>query len=100
MSLFNKEKKQQISDTISQQLENEEKKAAAMKSRKSEMTEKGLKCSMETEAFLVFELVKTLNSGGKGYANTSVTNAQMQLQQLTDAGYDLDKLAEIYLRKE
>lgn len=94
-----REKSEIISNTIQAQIDNEETKSLKLKEKKIEMTENGLRCDLETEAFLIFELVKSMNQGKTTYPMRMVDEAYTQLEKMEEKGYDLDKLARQYKRE-
>lgn len=54
-----------------------------------------LRCSKETEAFLVFELLKGLNRSGEGLATVRPMMARAQLAEMEKLGYDLNRLVHL-----
>lgn len=58
----------------------------------SKIKSASLNCSLETEAILVFELLKDMNRSGQGEANLRPLMARSQLIEMEKLGYSLDRL--------
>lgn len=66
--------------------------ARAAKEAKYRAEHPDLKCSKEVEAYLVYELVKSMNKGNCGVVKTRCEMAKAQLEDLVKMGYDLEDL--------
>lgn len=66
--------------------------ARAAKEAKYRAEHPDLKCSKEVEAYLVYELVKSMNKGNCGVVKTRCEMAKTQLEDLVKMGYDLEDL--------
>lgn len=75
----------------------EEEKAARERMRKAKEAEEKakhpeLKCTKEAEHFLMYDLMKSLNTGNCGMYKTRADMAKAQLEELVKMGYDLDTI--------
>ena len=66
--------------------------ARAAKEAKYRAEHPDLKCSKEVEAYLVYDLIKSMNKGNCGVVKTRCEMAKAQLEDLVKMGYDLEDL--------
>lgn len=74
--------------------------ARAAKEAKYRAEHPDLKCSKEVEAYLVYELVKSMNKGNCGVVKTRCEMAKAQLEDLVKMGYDLEILFDYLMSRK